>query len=52
MRLFRSAIVGLITAIAVGVLAFALERFVNAVRIYMMPAGLVLPFLERLFHGE
>lgn len=48
MRLFRSAIVGLITAIAVGVLAFALERFVDAVGIYLMPAGLVVPLVGPL----
>ncbi len=49
MRLLRSAIVGVLFAIAGFVVAFALARFFNsAVLLYVAPAGMLLPVIGPL----
>jgi hypothetical protein len=45
---FRSVAVGVVAAIAVGVLAFALAPFFDAVGMYVAPAGLFIPVLGRI----
>jgi hypothetical protein len=43
----KSAVVGTVAAIAVGVLAFALGPFFDAVGAYIEPAGFLLPVIGR-----
>jgi hypothetical protein len=45
---FRSVAVGVGAAIALGVLAFALAPFVDAVGVYIAPFGLLTPILDRI----
>jgi hypothetical protein len=45
---FRSAAVGLIAAITIGLLAFALSPFFDALGVYIAPAGLLLPVIGRV----
>ena len=45
---FKSAAVGIVAAIALGVLAFALAPFFDAVVAYIMPAGLLVPVIAPL----
>ena len=45
---FKSAFVGTVAAIAVGVLAFALAPFFDAVGAYMKPAAFLIPFIGRM----
>jgi hypothetical protein len=44
----RSVAVGVGAAIALGVLAFALAPFVDAVGVYIAPFGLLVPILDRI----
>jgi hypothetical protein len=46
--LFKSAVDGMVAAIAVGVLAFALGPFFDAVGAYIKPAGYLIPVLGRV----
>jgi hypothetical protein len=48
MRFFKSAMVGVFLAVAGFVLAFALGPFFDAVRVYLAPAGLLLPVIGPL----
>ena len=48
MRFFRSAGIGMLLAIAVGVLAFALSPFFDAVGLYATPARILLPVVGPL----
>ena len=46
MKLFFSSVgVGIITAVALGAVAFALSPFFDAVGVYIMPARLMVPVL-------
>jgi hypothetical protein len=44
----RSITAGLIAAIALGILAFALAPFFDAVGLYIAPSGLFAPILDRV----
>lgn len=46
--LFRSVAVGLACAIGLGVLAFALAAFSDAVGVYIAPLALFAPVIDRL----
>jgi hypothetical protein len=48
MRFFRSAVVGMVLAIAVGLLAFALSPFFDAIGVYVMPAEMLAPVIGPL----
>ena len=48
LRLLRSAAVGLVGAAGLGVLAFALARWFDAVRIYILPVWIVGPLVGPL----
>jgi hypothetical protein len=53
MRFFRSAIVGMLLAIAGFVLAFALEPlFGSAVMVYVAPAGMLVPVIGPLIPSK
>jgi hypothetical protein len=45
---FRSVAVGIVLALALGALAFALARFFDAVGVYITPATLLEPVIEPL----
>jgi hypothetical protein len=45
---FKSAVVGTVSAIAAGVLAFALAGFFDAVGAYMKPAAFLMPVIGRM----
>ena len=45
---FRSAAVGIVAAIALGILAFALAPFFDAVGVYITPAGLLVQVIGPL----
>jgi hypothetical protein len=45
---FKSAVVGTVAAIAVGVLAFALGPFFDAADAYMKPATFFMPVIGRM----
>ena len=45
---FKSAVMGTVTAIAAGVLAFALARFFDTVGAYMKPAAFLMPVIGRM----
>jgi hypothetical protein len=44
-RIFKSAVIGMVLAIAVGVLAYALAPFFDAVGIYAAPGIVFLPLI-------
>ena len=46
--LFRSAVVGVVASIALGVLAFALAPFFDAVGVYITPAAMLVPVVGPL----
>lgn len=46
--LLRSTIVGVVAAISLGVLAFALAPFFDAVGIYIAPFSLLAPILDKI----
>jgi hypothetical protein len=48
MRFFKSAIVGMLLALAVGALAFALAPFFDAVGLYITPAKILAPIVGPL----
>jgi hypothetical protein len=50
--LLRSVAVGMFAAVAIGALAFALAPFFDAVGVYILPAGLLLPFIGRVIPSK
>jgi len=50
--LFRSAVVGIIAAIALGAMAFALAPLFDAVGVYISPAGLLAPVIGQLIPSK
>ena len=48
----RSAAVGMVAAIAIGVLASALSPFFDAVGVYIVPAGVLLPVIGRVIPSK
>lgn len=49
---FKSFIIGMVSAIAVEILAFALAPFFDAVGVYTMPSGLLIPVIGRLIPSK
>jgi hypothetical protein len=49
---FKSAVVGTVAAIAVGVLAFASGPFFDGLGAYVKPAGLLLPVIGRVIPSK
>lgn len=45
MRIFKSAIVGIVLAISLGALAYALAPLFDAVGLYAAPGGLLFPLV-------